>query len=150
MSNSFTFFARVFIRTSFQQLFTSYVWLGAKILNEKSTQKTLMKLTAGVLKRARNIIPKLFCSCVAFTYDNLSGRCEMFIIGPWSYTRFKSDEIQTNIIYIRENLYGDIVWKIHFAWRTFNFYFFNLIFMTILIKHSLIAQSLLPSNFQQA
>ncbi len=42
-------FLRVFfVRTSFRQLFSSYIWLGAKILFEKCEHLTLMKLTTSV------------------------------------------------------------------------------------------------------
>jgi len=37
-----------FVQTLFQQLFSSYVWLGDKIWYEKNSQKTLMKLTSYV------------------------------------------------------------------------------------------------------
>ncbi len=44
-------FCTRFVRTSFRQHFSSYVWLGAKILYEKNARKTLMKLTLGCLQR---------------------------------------------------------------------------------------------------
>ncbi len=34
----------------------------------------------------------------------------MFIIGPWSYMKFKSNEIKTSKLYVMENLYGDMFW----------------------------------------
>jgi len=37
-----------FVRTSFRQIFYSYIWLGAKISYKKRARLTLMKLTAGV------------------------------------------------------------------------------------------------------
>jgi hypothetical protein len=35
-----------------------------------------------------------------------TGLCELFVIGPYSFRRFKQNEEKTNDMYIREDLIG--------------------------------------------
>jgi hypothetical protein len=81
-----------------------------KDLQERATMSEKHKcieFLLSILIGCQNSVLILF-SCVAYTFDDSSGRCETFIIGPWSYSRFKSNEKKTNVIYLRENVYGDM------------------------------------------
>jgi len=51
-------------------------------------------------------VENLLFSCTAFTYDKATTVCEVFIIGPFSYNIFLSDEARSDEFYVRENLYG--------------------------------------------
>jgi hypothetical protein len=48
----------------------------------------------------------LIFRCTAYEFDKVNMMCELFVISPYGFENYQTDEDKTNAIYIRENLNG--------------------------------------------